>query len=120
MASHIAFLSLALFSSFAASVPLSTPGSTIDTRDNVQSESRFTYPLDKREKKAFPLRVLPLGASITFGVQSSDGNGYRKALRDQLRFEGWEVNMVGNEQNGTMQDNVRIATIAYQKKLIGD
>ncbi|PVH94578.1 carbohydrate esterase family 3 protein [Periconia macrospinosa] len=105
MASHIAFLSLAFLSSFVSSIPLSTPGSIIDTRENVQVDSRFNYPLDKRQNKAFPLRVLPLGASITYGVASSDGNGYRKALRDQLRFEGWEVNMVGNEQGGTMRDN---------------
>ncbi|CAD0113390.1 unnamed protein product [Aureobasidium uvarum] len=47
---------------------------------------------------------MPLGASITEGVRSSDGNGYRRAIRDQLRFKGWKVNMVGSKQNGKMAD----------------
>jgi hypothetical protein len=54
----------------------------------------------------FYLRVMPLGASITEGVESSDGNGYRKWLRQQLRFQGWKVNMVGSKNDGTMADNV--------------
>jgi hypothetical protein len=54
----------------------------------------------------FYLRILPLGASITLGTMSSDGNGYRKALRDQLRFDGWNVNMVGSVGGGTMKDSV--------------
>lgn len=52
-----------------------------------------------------PLRILPLGASITFGVKSSDGNGYRAALRQTLVDGGNPVNFVGNERNGTMRDN---------------
>ena len=52
------------------------------------------------------LRILPLGASITQGVASSSGNGYRKPLRDQLRSQGWKVNMVGTKRDGTMVDNV--------------
>ncbi|KAL4902699.1 SGNH hydrolase-type esterase domain-containing protein [Aspergillus multicolor] len=55
--------------------------------------------------KPFLLRVMPLGASITVGYRSSDGNGYRKALREQLRYAGWEVDMVGGLANGTMKDN---------------
>jgi hypothetical protein len=34
------------------------------------------------------LQILPLGASITWGLKSPSDNGYRKHLRDQLRFEG--------------------------------
>jgi len=55
----------------------------------------------------FYLRILPLGASITQGIGSTDGNGYRKHLRDYLRFQGWKVNMVGTKHEGTMADNVR-------------
>ncbi|KAI0474288.1 carbohydrate esterase family 3 protein [Xylaria cf. heliscus] len=51
------------------------------------------------------LRILPLGASITYGVTSSDGNGYRKYLRDQIVNYGNLVNMVGSRRNGTMEDN---------------
>jgi hypothetical protein len=55
------------------------------------------------------LRILPLGASITWGLKSETHNGYRKYLRDQLRFDGWEVNMVGSKHDpdSTMKDNVR-------------
>ncbi|KAA8642006.1 SGNH/GDSL hydrolase family protein [Aspergillus tanneri] len=61
--------------------------------------------LESRDVKPFPLRVLPLGASITVGFKSSDGNGYRKWLRQQLRYAGWQVDMVGNLKNGTMHNN---------------
>lgn len=62
--------------------------------------------------KPFWLRIMPLGASITAGTNGpdgSDGNGYRKYLRDQLRFDGWEVNMVGTFTHGTMADSVRLS-----------
>ncbi|KAI0151141.1 carbohydrate esterase family 3 protein [Pestalotiopsis sp. NC0098] len=51
------------------------------------------------------LRIEPLGASITHGVASSDGNGYRKRLRDAVVYTGNQVDMVGNNPNGTMQNN---------------
>ncbi|KOC15195.1 hypothetical protein AFLA70_593g000510 [Aspergillus flavus AF70] len=52
-----------------------------------------------------PLRVLPLGASITWGVNSASGNGYRAPLRNKLTSTGWEVDMVGTKQHGNMTDN---------------
>lgn len=52
-----------------------------------------------------PLRLLPLGASITFGSGSTDGNGFRKHLRDMLIADGHAVRMVGSLQAGTMQNN---------------
>ncbi|KUM61510.1 hypothetical protein ACN42_g5614 [Penicillium freii] len=61
--------------------------------------------LQTRDTKPFPLRILPLGASITMGYKSKDGNGYRKWLRQQLRYAGWEVDMIGTMKNGTMHDN---------------
>ncbi|KAK1518258.1 hypothetical protein CABS01_05792 [Colletotrichum abscissum] len=72
--------------------------------DNEGSSGNSTHTFKKRAED-FYLRILPLGASITRGVFSSDNNGYRKALREQLRFEGWKVNMVGSKQDGTMADN---------------
>lgn len=50
------------------------------------------------------LRVLPLGASIVFGQSSSDGNGFRYGLRNQLIANGNPVNMVGSVNTGTMAD----------------
>lgn len=65
------------------------------------------------------MRVLCLGASITFGYSSSDGNGYRYALRKKLVEDGNIVNMVGTLSSGTMADNqvsgfigLRIAEVA--------
>jgi hypothetical protein len=59
-----------------------------------------------RDTEYLTLRVMPLGASITQGYLSSDNNGYRKVLREQLRYSGWPVNMVGSLADGTMLDNV--------------
>lgn len=67
--------------------------------------------LQARDTKPFPLRILPLGASITMGYKSPDGNGYRKWLRQQLRYAGWEVDMIGTMKNGTMHDNVSYGSV---------
>ncbi|KAF5009941.1 hypothetical protein FDECE_3883 [Fusarium decemcellulare] len=73
------------------------------------------------EKRAQPdLRVMALGASIVFGVGSSDGNGFRKLLRDQLRFSGYKVDMVGTKNGGTMKDNDVEATSGFIVKQIHD
>ncbi|KAI8721514.1 SGNH-hydro domain-containing protein [Fusarium sp. LHS14.1] len=56
---------------------------------------------------------MPLGASTVFGVGSSDGNGFRKLVRDQARFAGYEVNMVGTKNGGTMKDNDCEATSGH-------
>lgn len=77
-----------------------------DGFDNLTATVDHTSGLDRRAAKDFYLRVMPLGASITQGYKSSDGNGYRKWLRSQLRFHGWKVNMVGSERDGTMADSV--------------
>ncbi|KAI0891358.1 carbohydrate esterase family 3 protein [Annulohypoxylon nitens] len=52
-----------------------------------------------------PLRIMPLGASITYGYRSTDGNGYREDLRSQLEANGNKVNMVGDHPSGDMKDN---------------
>ncbi|KAK8017500.1 hypothetical protein PG993_013826 [Apiospora rasikravindrae] len=81
--------------------------SVSDTTEGINVTSPYmnddVNDLNTRAAK-FWLRVMPLGASITQGIKSSDGNGYRKHIRDQLRFAGWNVNMVGSKQDGTMND----------------
>ncbi|KAF9882902.1 hypothetical protein FE257_004916 [Aspergillus nanangensis] len=68
--------------------------------------SSFHYELQPRtDTSPYALRVMPLGASITAGRNSVDGNGYRQWLWDQLRDQGWDVDMVGSMHNGTMEDN---------------
>jgi lysophospholipase L1-like esterase len=51
------------------------------------------------------LRILCLGASITFGVGSTTGNGYRKELRDMLTAAGATVEYVGTQTSGNMANN---------------
>lgn len=84
---------------------------TINGADDT-SESEDTTGLKTRDAKDFYLRILPLGASITQGAKSSDENGYRKLLRQQLRWKGWKVNMVGTKNDGTMSDNVRFLPLS--------
>jgi hypothetical protein len=72
--------------------------------DNATEDVSHLAP---RAAKDFYLRIMPLGASIVEGMKSSDGNGFRKLLRQQLRWKGWKVNMVGTKNNGDMKDNVR-------------
>ncbi|WP_031525622.1 SGNH/GDSL hydrolase family protein [Streptomyces sp. NRRL F-5123] len=51
-----------------------------------------------------PLRLMPLGDSITWGVGSSTGNGYRAALYDGLAADGHPLDFVGSLRGGTMPD----------------
>lgn len=51
------------------------------------------------------LRIMPLGASITHGYLSTDGNGYRDVLRTSIVDGGNDVDMVGNNPEGEMEDN---------------
>ncbi|EEU44979.1 uncharacterized protein NECHADRAFT_122845 [Fusarium vanettenii 77-13-4] len=52
-----------------------------------------------------PLRLMPVGGSVTYGVGSSDGNGYRQFLGDMLRADGYQVQFVGSRRSGSMDDS---------------
>jgi len=69
-------------------------------------KNNLESPINHRDTNKFLLRIMPLGASITMGYKSTDGNGYREHIRQQLRYEGWQVDMVGSKRNGTMRNNV--------------
>ncbi|MBD0734900.1 SGNH/GDSL hydrolase family protein [Streptomyces sp. CBMA29] len=51
-----------------------------------------------------PVRLMPLGDSITWGYGSSTGNGYRAALYDGLAADGHPLDFVGSLRGGTMSD----------------
>ncbi|MBE8472260.1 ricin-type beta-trefoil lectin domain protein [Streptomyces justiciae] len=51
-----------------------------------------------------PLRVMPLGDSITWGVGSSTGNGYRGPLFNRLAADGHPLDFVGTVRGGSMSD----------------
>lgn len=78
-------------------------GEGVATANDTEPDIGTLY---RRAAKDFYLRVMPLGASITQGQASTDGNGYRKWLREQLRWKGWKVNMVGSKMDGNMADRV--------------
>jgi hypothetical protein len=78
-----------------------------DGTDYLGDNQNASAELVTRSAKDFYLRILPLGASITQGYKFSDKNGYHKLLRQQLRWKGWKVNMVGTKNDGDMADNVR-------------
>ncbi|KAJ7707015.1 SGNH hydrolase-type esterase domain-containing protein [Mycena metata] len=50
------------------------------------------------------LRVLPAGDSITYGYQSSTGNGYRYNLQQVLRSPPWAGGIVARQQSPTIVD----------------
>ncbi|KAL3493383.1 SGNH hydrolase-type esterase domain-containing protein [Aspergillus germanicus] len=102
----ITTLYISLFTLLSLLTPLTASYSLSPRHNNADVNTiANTNSLTPRASKPFLLRVMPLGASITVGYQSSDGNGYRKPLREQLRYAGWEVDMVGSLTNGTMKDN---------------
>ncbi|MFE0589319.1 FG-GAP-like repeat-containing protein [Micromonospora echinospora] len=51
------------------------------------------------------IRLMPLGDSITYGVESADRNGYRDELYDHLKGSARHVDFVGSVQTGSMSDN---------------
>ncbi|KAL5340944.1 SGNH hydrolase-type esterase domain-containing protein [Aspergillus crustosus] len=86
---------LSLFTLFTAAVSSALDQNALHPRADANTNST----------KPFLLRIMPIGASITVGYRSTDGNGYRKWLREQLRYAGWGVDMVGSLTNGTMKDH---------------
>ncbi len=50
--------------------------------------------------------VMPLGASITHGYGSSDGDGYRARLRERLTREAKiSIDFVGSQRSGRLRDD---------------
>src|SRR5947209_14639864 len=52
-----------------------------------------------------PIRVMPLGDSITWGVGSSTGSSYRADLWRRLVTQaGYHIDFVGSQQSGSLPD----------------
>ncbi|WP_052851077.1 GDSL-type esterase/lipase family protein [Streptomyces avicenniae] len=51
-----------------------------------------------------PLRLMPLGDSITYGSGSSTGDGYRAPLWNALAADGHAPDFVGGVRSGSMPD----------------
>jgi len=69
-----------------------TPG--IDAY-SVRAFYAFAHKTGTRDERG-PLRVMPIGDSITQGVGWEDGSGYRAVLRQKLADAGFRVDMVGD------------------------
>ncbi|KAK1991222.1 GDSL-like Lipase/Acylhydrolase [Colletotrichum falcatum] len=63
---------------------------------------------------AVPLRIMSLGASVTFGVGSTTGDSYRKDLQDLLVAQGMNVTYVGTKSNGDFTNNAVEATPGFK------
>jgi hypothetical protein len=74
------------------------------TSPTFRTKRNITFLGDVRQR-IVPLRVLPLGDSITNGEGSSDDNGYRKVFVE-LASEGGPVQMIGSrEGKGNITNN---------------
>lgn len=69
---------------------------------------------------AVPLRIMALGASVTFGTGSTTGNSYRKDLQDLLVAQGMTLSYVGTRANGNFADNAVEATGGFRIAQIAD
>ncbi|MDG4809386.1 FG-GAP-like repeat-containing protein [Micromonospora sp. WMMD1120] len=89
---------------------LGTKSGTLSVFAFIEEEmQRFLFDFVARLRRAVgqastELRVMPLGDSITAGVESSDNNGYRGELFDALDIVAGDVDFVGSQEAGTMDD----------------
>ncbi|KAJ9319488.1 CAZyme family CE3 [Paecilomyces variotii] len=81
--------------------------------NNVTNEGR-PENVKSQDNKPFTLRIMPLGASITYGFKSTDGNGYREYFLDMVQSDGWNATMVGNLRHGTMKENENNGYVGYR------
>jgi len=51
-----------------------------------------------------PVKIMPLGDSITVGSGSINIDGYRKSLYENLTDDGYNVDFVGSQTNGVLAD----------------
>ncbi|MFG1954029.1 FG-GAP-like repeat-containing protein [Micromonospora sp. NPDC048830] len=101
-------LSLTPPATAAAEPLLAVPTSSIGTFSLAAEEESVTLTLDASQSLTgqipVTLRVMPLGDSITYGLESSDGNGYRDELYNYLKNSAQGVDFVGSVQAGSMSD----------------
>jgi lysophospholipase L1-like esterase len=77
---------------------------TLNSRQNVDANTDANANANANAATV-GLRIMPVGASVTFGVGSSTGNSYRKDLFDKLAVNGRQVEMVGTVKNGNFAQN---------------
>lgn len=113
---------LALASSALARGILVLPGgdkSSVTPLNDLSPLSN-SFEVTARQAAPAPLRIMSLGASVTFGTGSSTGNSYRKDLRDMLVGAGQTVNFVGESTNGNFTNRQVEATGGFVISQIAD
>ena len=55
---------------------------------------------------------MPMGASLVYGLESSDENGFRLGLENLLEKNGSTVTMLGTQESGSMKQNHHEAYLA--------
>ncbi|KLU86098.1 hypothetical protein MAPG_05117 [Magnaporthiopsis poae ATCC 64411] len=79
------------------------------------------------QKAEFPLRAMPIGASITAGFSAGKlTDGYREPLLEKLVADGWQLHYVGTQRSGNSTENhhegypgIRTAALASQTRANG-
>ena len=76
----------------------------------------------KSSSNSLHLNIMPMGASLVYGLESGDGNGFRLGLEKLLENNGSTVTMLGTQQSGDMAQNHHEAYLAitidsYAKKI---
>ena len=112
---YYALISLVLF--WVPANASASPGSPI--RINPRIPTKHAH---RRQPIAngVDLRILPLGDSITFGMGSSDGNGYRLILSNLISKKGNSLHYIGSVKSGSMPNNNHEGWSGFQIKSIGD
>jgi lysophospholipase L1-like esterase len=70
-----------------------------------QDESSSPILRSRSLDKCVDLKIMPLGASITWGTDSSTGDGYRGPLEKLILGGGNNIAFVGTRNNGVIADN---------------
>jgi lysophospholipase L1-like esterase len=66
----------------------------------------------KSGNNSINLKIMPMGASLVYGLESSDGNGFRLGLEKLLENNGSTVTMLGTQSSGSMKQNHHEAYLA--------
>jgi lysophospholipase L1-like esterase len=76
----------------------------VSTDGSASAVTATAAPVSADEALPQPIRIMPLGDSITVGVGSSTRSGYRPDLAERLAAAGLQADFVGSQQSGTGPD----------------
>lgn len=86
----------------ATNIPVESTSTVVSTVTPTATSSLTPTPTQDPTACDFPVRVMPLGDSITKGSGSTSINGYRKPLIHLLEEAGYFTDFVGSQQDGSL------------------